>query len=243
MRGRPGKVFHVCIMAGRAACVGPARRRGDDAVQRERGRSRIAAPRRGFRERRRRGCRKTARLTPREVAGYHSAGRCGRACLVPTMCWRQDQCRPCFPGGLHGQTPFRGRLRRHRRRAGDRIRAGAGGLPLPRRHLHQSVPARRRRRRGGAPAGGGAGADPQAAGGDRDQGRRGRPGRRPVRSQRQARRLHAAHAHRLDLRLRRGRQAVRPARRSSRATTSSPSPASSPTRWCSSSTTSSPTRR
>src|SRR6187200_2686529 len=26
----------------------------------------------------------TARLTPPEVAGYHSDGRCGRACLVPT---------------------------------------------------------------------------------------------------------------------------------------------------------------
>ncbi len=36
-------------------------------------------------------------------------------------------------------------------------------------------------------------------------------GRRAVRRQRQARRLHAAHAHRVDLRLCRGRQAVRPA--------------------------------
>ena len=36
----------------------------------------------------------TARLTPREVAGYHSEGRCGRACLVPTMCWRKISAGP-----------------------------------------------------------------------------------------------------------------------------------------------------
>ncbi len=95
----------------------------------------------------------------------------------------------------------------------------------------------------GAAVRGRARADPQAAGGDRDQGRRGRRGRRPVRRHRQARRLHAAGAHRVDLGLRRGRQAVRPASRSSRATTSSRSRASSPIRWCSWSTTSSPTRR
>ncbi len=75
----------------------------------------------------------------------------------------------------------------------------------------QSVPARRRRRRRRPPARRRARADRQAAGRDRDQGRRRRPGRRAVRRQRQARRLHAADAHRLDLGLRRGRQAVRPA--------------------------------
>ena len=35
--------------------------------------------------------REMARLTPPEVAGYHSAGRCGRPCLVPTTCRRQDE--------------------------------------------------------------------------------------------------------------------------------------------------------
>ena len=122
---------------------------------------------------------------------------------VPALAFREE---------IHGQTPFRGRLRRLRRRAGDAFGSCAGGLSLARRHLHQPLSARRRRRRGGAAARRGAGADPQAAGGDRDQGRRRRPGRRPVRGRRQARRLHAAHAHRVDLGLRRGRQAVRPAR-------------------------------
>ena len=87
---------------------------------------------------------------------------------------------------------------------------GTGGLSLPRHHRDQPVSAGRCRRRGGAAARRRARAAPQAAGGDRDQGRRGGPGRRPVRGVRQARRLHAAGAHRIDLGLRRGRQAVRP---------------------------------
>ena len=83
-------------------------------------------------------------------------------------------------------------------------------LSVPRHHLRQSVPAGRRRRRGRPAAHRHAGADHQAALRDRDQGRRRRPGRRAIRRHRQARRLHAADSHRVDLGLCRGRQAVRP---------------------------------
>ena len=78
-------------------------------------------------------------------------------------------------------------------------------------HPDQSVPAGRRRRRGRPSVRGRAGADRQAAGGDRDQGRR----RRAVGAQFAANAkpdgytllVHIV----VDLRLRRGRQAVRPA--------------------------------
>ena len=53
-------------------------------------------------------------------------------------------------------------------------------------------------------------ADPQAAGPGRDQGRRRRTDRRAGRRLRQARRIHPAVAQHRHLRLRRGRQAVRP---------------------------------
>src|SRR6516162_10005724 len=109
---------------------------------------------------------------------------------------------------MHGPPSFPHRHRRERAR--DRTGIRAGSFSLARDHHHQRVSARRRQRYRDAAAGRGHGADPQAAGRGRDQGRRRRTGRRPVRRRRQARRLHVAVAQHRDLRLRRGRQAVWP---------------------------------
>ena len=108
----------------------------------------------------------------------------------------------------HGSSSFRHRNRRDRTRG--RTGIGAGGLSLARNQHHQRVSARRAQRYRDAAAGRRHGADPQAAGRDRDQGRRCRTGRCAGRRLRQARRLHLAVAQRRHLRLRRGRQAVRP---------------------------------
>ena len=79
-----------------------------------------------------------------------------------------------------------------RRRIRDRARNRAGRLSVAAGHVHQCVPARRRHRCRRPAVRRGAGADPQAAGGGRDQGRRRRRGRRAGRRQRQAGRLHDA---------------------------------------------------
>ena len=111
-------------------------------------------------------------------------------------------------GGTRGSTQLRHRLRRCGGRPQALLRAGR--LSHARHHRDQPVPAGRRGRRRHAPARGGARADRAEACRDRHQGGRGRAGRRAGRRQCQARRLHAAVPFHLDLRLCRGRPAVRP---------------------------------
>ena len=115
-----------------------------------------------------------------------------------------------FQGGSRGQTSFRRRQRRCCR--GPRHAAGirSGCLSVACHYLHQSIPAGRRCRRGRPAAGCDARAHSQAALRNRNESGRRRPGRRSGRRDRKARRLHAAHPYRLDFRLRRSRQAVRP---------------------------------
>ncbi len=110
----------------------------------------------------------------------------------------------------HGSTSIRRGLDRDHRNPRNATRLRAGRLSVPPGHADQSVPAGRRRRCCRPSVRRDAGTDHQAAGGDRDQGRCRRRGRRAVRRQRQARRLHHAGSHRVDFRLRRSRQAVRP---------------------------------
>ena len=111
--------------------------------------------------------------------------------------------------GTDGQTHIPCRHRRRACDAGHHAFAGAG-LSGPSGDAGQSVPARRGGRCGRPSVRRCARAVAQAAGGGRDQVRRGRRGRRAVRRQCQAGRLHAARAPAVDLGLRRGGQAVRP---------------------------------
>ena len=144
-------------------------------------------------------------------------------------------------GRIDGSTQFRRRLDGRRRRTGCRSGTGATGLPVEGDHADQSIPAGRSRRRGRPAAGGGARADLQTAGGDGDQGRRRRTGRRPVRRQRQAGRLHAL-VHIVSISGFAEVDKLFGRSRSSPAPISFRSRASSPTRCCWWSTTSSPTR-
>src|SRR5262249_28288085 len=130
-----------------------------------------------------------ARLLAPRAAGSVPPNRGARVGSWPGPLW----------GGRHGSTPIRGRL--GGRRAPGRARLRRGRLPDARNHADQSVSTWRRRRRGRQAVCRRDGTPGEAAGGDRDQGGRRRPGGRTIRRQRQAGRLYAAGPYRLDLRL------------------------------------------
>ena len=113
-----------------------------------------------------------------------------------------------FKETTHGPPSFRHRHRRDRARG--RTGLCAGGFSVACDHHRQRLSTRRPQRYRDPAAGRGHGAHPQAAGRGRSQGRCRRAGRGTGGRVRQARRLYAAVAQHRDLRLRRGRQAVRP---------------------------------